>query len=93
MLASSPLLVFYKRPSEPLGVITQLHTSLGGKTILIDIMVVEDPMDLYMLLGHDYVYAMNILVSLLFRVIHFPHNGSIVTIDQLDYIPLSISSI
>ena len=26
---------------------------------------------------------MNVVVSTLFRVMHFPHNGSIVTIDQL----------
>jgi hypothetical protein len=36
-----------------------------------------------MLLRHDYVYAMNVVVSTLFRVMHFPHNGSIVTINQL----------
>ena len=38
-----------------------------------------------MLLGCDYVYAMNVVVSMLFWVMHFPHNGSIVTIDQLAY--------
>jgi hypothetical protein len=36
-----------------------------------------------MLLGCDYVYAMNVVVSTLFRVIHLPHNGNIVTINQL----------
>jgi hypothetical protein len=36
-----------------------------------------------MILGCDYVYAMNVVVSTLFRVMHFPHNGSIVTIDQM----------
>ena len=36
-----------------------------------------------MLIGHDYVYAMNVVVSTLFRLMHFPHNGSIVTINQL----------
>jgi hypothetical protein len=36
-----------------------------------------------MFLGCDYVYAMNAVVSTLFRVMHFPHNGSIVIIDQL----------
>jgi hypothetical protein len=45
--------------------------------------VVQGPLDFNMLLGHDYVYAMNTVVSTLFRVMHFPHNGSIVTIDQL----------
>jgi hypothetical protein len=38
-----------------------------------------------MLLKRDYVYAMNVVVSTLFQVMHFPHNGSIVTIDQLEY--------
>ena len=38
-----------------------------------------------MLLGCDYVYAMNAIVSTLFWVMHFPHNGSIVTIEQLAY--------
>jgi hypothetical protein len=36
-----------------------------------------------MLLRCDYVYAMNVVVSTLFRVIHFPHNGIIVNINQL----------
>jgi hypothetical protein len=36
-----------------------------------------------MLLGNDYVYYMNDVVYTLFRVMHFPHNGSIFTIDQL----------
>jgi hypothetical protein len=38
-----------------------------------------------MLLGRYYVYSMNAMVSTLFRVMHFHHNGSIVTIDQLAY--------
>jgi hypothetical protein len=36
-----------------------------------------------MILENDYVYAMNVVVSMFFRVMHFPHNGSIVTIEQL----------
>jgi hypothetical protein len=45
--------------------------------------VVQGPLDFNMLLGRDYVYAMNILVSMLFRVMNFLHDGSIVTINQL----------
>jgi hypothetical protein len=36
-----------------------------------------------MLIGHDYVYVMNVFVSTLFQVMHFPPNKSIVTIDKL----------
>jgi hypothetical protein len=66
-----------------LGILSQFPISLGGKTLLVDVIVVQDPLDFNMLLGHDYVYAMNVVVSTLFRVMHFHHNGSMVTIDQL----------
>ena len=76
------ILSFHKHPSEYLGVLPQLPISLGGNTILVDVIVVQGPLYFNMLLGHDYVYAMNVVVSMLFKVMHFPHNGSIITIDQ-----------
>jgi hypothetical protein len=79
------LLDFYKRPSEYLRILAQLPILLGGKTILVDVIMVQGPLDLNMLLGRDYVYAMNVVVSTLFQVMHFPHNGSIATIDQLAF--------
>ena len=42
-------------------------------------------MDFNLLLGRDYTYAMGVLVSSLFRVVCFPHEGRIVTIDQLSF--------
>jgi hypothetical protein len=52
-------------------------------TILVDVIVVQCSLDFNMLLESDYVYVMNDVVSTLFRVMHFPHNGIIFTIDQL----------
>ena len=49
-----------------MGVLPQLPITLGGKTVLIDMMVVDSPLDFNMLLGHDFVYAMNDVVSSLF---------------------------
>jgi hypothetical protein len=43
-------------------------------------------LDFSLLLGQDYVYAMKSIVSTLFHVICFPHDGRIVTIDQLSFI-------
>jgi hypothetical protein len=80
------LLAFNRRTSQPLGILPQFQVTLGGKTIFIDVMVVLDPLDFSLLLGRDYVYAMKALVSTLFRVISFPHDGRIVTIDQLSFI-------
>ena len=49
-------------------------------------MVVQGPLDFNLLLGRDYVYAMKAIVSTLFRVIHFPHDGNIATIDRLSFV-------
>ena len=49
-------------------------------------MVIEDPLDFNMLLEHDYVYAIQGVVSTIFHVMHFPHKKRIVTIDQMEFI-------
>ena len=58
-----------------------------------------------MLLGRDYVYAMQAVVSTFFRVMYFNHGEEIFTLDQLDFLdpypdstrdqvfPLSIPSV
>jgi hypothetical protein len=57
-------------------------------------MVVQDPLDFSLLLGRDYVYAMKSIVSNLFHVISFPHNGWVMTVDQLSFIdPAWIASL
>jgi hypothetical protein len=80
------LLAFNKRTSQPLGTLPQFPVTLGGKVVFIDVMVVQDPLDFSLLLGRDYVYGMKAIVSTLFRVISFPHDGRIVTVDQLSFI-------
>jgi hypothetical protein len=59
---------------------------LGGKTVFIDVMVVQDPLDFNLLLGQDYVYDMKAIMSTLFHVIYFLHDGRMVTIDQLSFV-------
>jgi hypothetical protein len=80
------LLDFNKIYSEPLGILHHLPITLGGKTICIDVMVVQGTLEFNLLLGWEYVYAMKTIMSTLFQVIHFPHNGNIVTIDQIVFI-------
>jgi hypothetical protein len=77
------LLDFNKRLSECLGIRPQFTITLGGKISLNDMLVVLGPLEFNMLLGCGYVNAMNVLVSMLFCVMHFPHTKSIVTIYQL----------
>jgi hypothetical protein len=86
MLVTQNLLAFNRRTSQPLGTLPQFSVTLGGKTVFIDVMVVQDPLDFSLLLGRDYVYAMKSIVSTLFCVISFPHDGRVVTVDQLSFI-------
>jgi hypothetical protein len=74
MSITQTLLPFNRRTSHPLGILPQFPITLGGKTVFIDVMVVHDPLDFYLLLGRDYVYSMKDIVSTLFRVIYFPHD-------------------
>jgi hypothetical protein len=43
------------------------------------------PLDYNLLLGHNWTYAMIIVMSLSFRTLCFPHEGKIVMIDQLSF--------
>jgi hypothetical protein len=86
VLVTQNLLAFNKRTSEPLGTLPQFPVTLGGKTIFIDVMVVWDPLYFSLLLVWDYVYSMKAIVSALFHVISFPHDGIMVTIDKILFI-------
>jgi hypothetical protein len=61
-----------------------LSIQLGDKTISIDIEVVDSPLDYNLLLERSWFYSMTVIASSVFRCVQFPHQGKIVTIDQLD---------
>jgi hypothetical protein len=73
------------RPSSPEGLFQNAPVELGGKTILIDIEVIDAQLNYNILLGRSYMYAMKAVASSIFRTIMFPHNGKIVTIDQVSH--------
>ena len=81
MTATDQILAFNRRPTAPLGTLPYFPITLGGKIVCIDVMVVQGPLDFNLLVGRDYVYAMKAIVSTLFRFMHFPHDGKMVTID------------
>jgi hypothetical protein len=61
---------------------------LGGKIVSVDVEVVDAPLDYNMLLGRSWFYSMNVIASSIFQCVQFPHQGKMVTIDQLDYCTL-----
>jgi hypothetical protein len=74
-----------RRPSSPKGLFQNVPIELGGKTTLIDIEVIDAPLDYNILFGRRYMYAMKAVSSSIFWTMMFPHNGKIVTIDQVSH--------
>ena len=63
-------------------ILPSLKVHLGGKTVAIEVEVVDAPLDYNLLLGRNWMYIMQVVSSSLFCVVCFPFNGKIVTIDQ-----------
>jgi hypothetical protein len=70
---------------HPHGILQSLPVQLGGKTVTVDVKVVDAPLDYKLLLGRSWFYAMNVVASSVFQCVQFPHQGKIVTVDQLDF--------
>jgi hypothetical protein len=87
-LNQSPTMLraFDGRGFRPHGLLQSLAVQLGGKIVSVDVEVVDAPLDYNLLLGRSWFYAMTFIASSVFRCVQFPHQGKIVTIDQLDYI-------
>ncbi len=51
----------------------------------VEVEVVDANLTYNLLLGRNWTYAMRAVASSLFRVIRFPHQGKIVTVDQLSF--------
>ena len=88
-LISSPnsLEAFDGRESKPLGVLASLPITLQGKTVNVEVEVFDAKLNYSLLLDLDrsWTHAMLCVLSTLFGVLKFPHEGKIVTIDQLSF--------
>jgi hypothetical protein len=80
------------RPYSLEGLFQTVPIELGGKTILIDIEVIDAPLDYNILFGCSYMYAMKVVASFLLRMVMFPHNRKIIIIDQVSHYEPSHSS-
>ena len=47
--------------------------------------MVDAPLDYNLLLGRNWMYNIQVVASSSFRIVCFPHNGKIVTIDQMTF--------
>jgi hypothetical protein len=53
--------------------------------VCVEVEVVDAPLDYNLLLGRSWTYAMQAVVATVFWVLLFPHEGQIMTIDQLSF--------
>ena len=76
----------------PHGILPSLKVQLGGKTIAIEVEVVDAPLDYNLLLDRNWMYSMQAIDYFLFRVVCFPFNGKMITIDQTSFENLSVNA-
>jgi hypothetical protein len=70
---------------KPYGVLPSFPVTLEGKTIQVEVEVFDAPLDYNLLLGCSWVDSMRAIVSTLFHVVHFLHQGKIIMVDQLSF--------
>jgi len=94
ILSLSPTLLttFDSHSFRPHGIIPSFTLQLGGKTVCIEVEVVDASLDYNILLGRSWTYAMQAMFPIVFRVLLFPHEGQIMTIDKLSFSHLDPSS-
>jgi hypothetical protein len=70
---------------KPYGVLPSFPITLEGKMVHVEVEVFDAPLDYNLLLGRNWINSMHDVVSTLFHVVRFPHQGKVVTIDQLAF--------
>ena len=68
-------------PSTPVGLFQKVPICLANKTVHLDIEVLDAHLDYDILLGQSYMYAMSAIASSVFRIMMFPHEDRIITVD------------
>jgi hypothetical protein len=58
---------------------------LEGKSVNVEVEVFDAPLDYNLLLGRTWIDSMCVVVSTLFHVLCFPHQGKVVTVDQMAF--------
>ena len=79
--STTTLKAFDGRCFQPHGLLPSLMVEIGGKPVSIHVKFVNAPLDYNLLLGINWHYMMQPVASSIFRVVQFPFQGNIVTID------------
>ena len=83
--SSITLWAYDGHPTKAQGILPHVPITLAGKIVMIDIEVVNAQLDYNLILERSYMYAMRAVASTVFYLMMFPHEGKIMTVDQLTY--------
>ena len=76
---------FDERSFCPPGILPDFEIKLAGKEVSIKVEVIDVPLDYNLLMGRSWTYAMSTIALVILRVVVFPHEGKLVTVDQLSF--------
>ena len=79
------LTAFDGRSFHPHGILQNFEIKLAGKAVSVEVEVIDAHLDYNFLLGRSWTYALSAIASAIFRVVVFPHEGKLVTVDQLNF--------
>ena len=79
------VITFDGRSFHPHGILPAFEIKLVGKAVSVEVQVIDAPLDYNFLLGRSWTYAMSDIASVIFQVVVFPHEGNLVTVDQLSF--------
>jgi hypothetical protein len=83
--SQNTLKVFNGSGFKPYDILPSLPITLEGKMVQVEVEVFDAPLDYNILLGPRWIDSMRAVVSTLFHVVHFPHQGKFITVDQLAF--------
>jgi hypothetical protein len=70
---------------KPYDVLSSLSITLEGKSVNVKVEVFDAPLDYNLLLDCSWIDSMRAVVSTLFHVLCFPHQGKVVIVDQMTF--------
>jgi hypothetical protein len=70
----------------PHGIVPAFLVQLSGKTVEVEVEVLDAPLDYNLLLVRNWTYAMIVVISFVFGTLNFPREGNIVMIDKLSFV-------
>ena len=82
------LTAFDGHSHRPHGIVMAFPIYVGGKVVNIEVEIVDSNLEYNLILGRNWIYDMDAIASSLFCILCFPHEGTIIFVDQMDYYPI-----